>query len=526
MRAAVGLAWLVSANAAVLSAVNGHQASMAVARATPARARLGHPSGSAGDTPDNAVDKFEELRESGARFFALLQKQGSEARCRSKVLIKVLTEDRDVSFLRELDALKPTLSYRGWQKDLKVAESYFVSQPGNARWQIAEMRRKQLLHDHKRGTPPPLPPPPPLPQQPPPPPPPPPLPPALPPPLTSSTPIDHDFLNSAVFVRGIEEAKSVQLTSCLAAGEYHLAGDLLDANPETFRSALRILGVAESHQDALCNFKEKHRWLPLPEVAEARDRSLPGPTTVGYKNEDSPDEEEGVQGGLQTTGPTRSAAMPAASSTKYNGYELSYSDAGTLQIYIPPEGATVLSRRSITIATANLGLLSPVVRRVLMRAVPQTAAIAAVSTAAVFSSAYIFKRGVIEPATDTTITIGKYEWTVVRRTMAGVVTFEKQGATDQLRRDWSDNFAAYTSDSRIAKTGQRQVKVKPEHREWTRTINQLDRVGRARISLGNNDLVGVYVDFRRTNELGAKVGAHLQGLTVQEREEKAAAANE
>jgi len=251
-----------------------------------------------------------------------------------------------------------------------------------------------------------------------------------------------------------------------------------------------------------------HRFLP------------PGPTTVGYKNEDSPDEGEGVQGGLQTTGPTRSAAMPAASSTKYNGYELSYSDAGTLQIYIPPEGATVLSRRSITIATANLGLLSPVVRRVLMRAVPQTAAIAAVSTAAVFSSAYIFKRDVIEPATDTTITIGKYEWTVVRRTMAGVVTFDKQGATDQLRRDWSDSFAAYTSDSRITKTGQRQVKVKPEHREWTRTINQLDRVGvvYAKSSKTTN--------FRGNNELFAKVDAHLQGLTLQQREEKAAAANE
>ena len=166
-----------------------------------------------------------------------------------------------------------------------------------------------------------------------------------------------------------------------------------------------------------------------------------------------------------------------------------------------------------------------------MRAVPQTAAIAAVSTAAVFSSAYMFKRDVIEPATDTTITIGKYEWTVVRRTMAGVVTFDKQGATDQLRRDWSDSFAAYTSDSRIAKTGQGQVKVKPEHREWTRTINQLGVYAKssrdAQITLeGNKELVGVYVNFRVSSELFAKVSAHLQGLTVQEREEKAAAANE
>ena len=54
-------------------------------------------------------------------------------------------------------------------------------------------------------------------------------------PTTSSTPIDHDFLNNIVFVRGIEVAKSVELISCLAAGAYHLAGDLLDANPDTIR---------------------------------------------------------------------------------------------------------------------------------------------------------------------------------------------------------------------------------------------------------------------------------------------------
>ena len=127
MRAALGLAWLVSANAAVLSAVNGHQASMAVARATPARARLGHPSGSAGDAPDNVPDKFKELRESGARFFS------------------DLTEDRDLRFLRELDALKPTLSYLGWQKDLSAAESYFVSQAGDCLLYTSPSPRDEVL---------------------------------------------------------------------------------------------------------------------------------------------------------------------------------------------------------------------------------------------------------------------------------------------------------------------------------------------------------------------------------------------
>ena len=48
----------------------------------------------------------------------------------------------------------------------------------------------------------------------------------------------------------------------------------------------------------------------------------------------------------------------------------------------------------------------------------------------------VLKETSIESATDTTITIGRYEWTVVRRTVAGVVTFDKQGATEGLIQDY------------------------------------------------------------------------------------------
>ena len=85
-----------------------------------------------------------------------------------------------------------------------------------------------------------------------------------------TTPIDYNFLNKTVFVRGIEKVKGVKLVSDLAKGEYHVAGDLLDANTETFRSSLHNIGVVESHSDALCNWQRKQ--------LQARDRPLPGST--------------------------------------------------------------------------------------------------------------------------------------------------------------------------------------------------------------------------------------------------------
>ena len=87
-------------------------------------------------------------------------------------------------------------------------------------------------------------------------------------PLT--TPIDYKFLNEKVFTKGIDEAKCTILINVLAAAEYHTAGDLLAANPETFRSSLHNIGVVESYQDTLCNWQTKE--------LQARDRPLPGPT--------------------------------------------------------------------------------------------------------------------------------------------------------------------------------------------------------------------------------------------------------
>ena len=88
--------------------------------------------------------------------------------------------------------------------------------------------------------------------------------------VSPTTPIDYTFLNETVFARGIEKAKGTKLINVLAAAEYYTTGDLLAANPETFRSSLHNIGVVGSYQNTLCNWQTKE--------LQARDRPLPGPT--------------------------------------------------------------------------------------------------------------------------------------------------------------------------------------------------------------------------------------------------------
>ena len=195
--------------------------------------------------------------------------------------------------------------------------------------------------------------------------------------------------------------------------------------------------------------------------------------------------------------PTLSAALPAASPTKYAGYELSYTDAGTLQIYIPPMGVTVWGTAVTTVATVATVASSTVASRSIVRAVPLIVAPLTVAAAPLLlfrllcgitstaSSGWLFKKTLIEPATDTTITIGKYEWTVVRRTVAGLVTLNKQGATDGLLQ----NMYACNDDV--------------EHFvRWANTGEQ----GRLSKELGR---AGVPL-----TEVSTQIVAHLQGYTA------------
>ena len=62
----------------------------------------------------------------------------------------------------------------------------------------------------------------------------------------------------------------------------------MDADPDSLEARLRILGVRESHSDAICNWHNKQlqdteqlqeiKQLQGIKQLQARDRSLPGPT--------------------------------------------------------------------------------------------------------------------------------------------------------------------------------------------------------------------------------------------------------
>ena len=388
---------------------------MAVARATPAGARLGHPSGTAGEAPDNVPDKFENIQAA-----ARVQRQGRECASLGESGASLLSEpieDRDLKFLRQLDELKPTLSYEGWQKDLETAESLFVSQPNAALSRLDEMRREQLLYDYKSGRAPPPPPPPPG---------------ALPPQPADISNLEAELRR--VYRRG------------LARKDYSITRAKLRELIKTTAETAPVMALQDPEEMAL-----------RLELVQIQDEEI------------NQDEDED---GPQATDSTRSAAMPAASlgSTKYDGYELSYTDAGTLQIYIPAKGAGVWDKAAATTVT----VASMFTTRKLVRAVPLAAAAAAGTAAApalvvlllfdLFSiggAGYVCKETIIEPATDTTITIGRYEWTVVRRTVAGVVTFDKQGATEGLIQDYWALVKLAESDEELSDT-EKGVRFKKE----------------------------------------------------------------
>ena len=410
--------WLASANAILFSAVSD-RAYMAVA-ATPARARLGKPSGTAGDKPD----KFE-----------LLDPERAETET---------TEEWDREVLRQLDELKPTLSYPFWQKDFD-----------NAILHVVEMRRKQLLHDRKRP-----PPPPPLPD------------------ASTALPAggrSSSSTGNGADVRLLEATKAGDLAAVQAAvADGASVRALIDACGLVGHSSLyfRVYG----HPWLVAARIKRAIWSPLK---EARIRAY---HANGDENGDEND-------------PTLSAALPAASPTKYAGYELSYTDAGTLQIYIPPKGVTVWGTAVTTVATVATVASSTVASRSIVRAVPLTVVGTAAAPLLLFrllcgitstaSSGWLFKKTLIEPATDTTITIGKYEWTVVRRTVAGLVTLNKQGATDGLLQNMYACNADVEHFVPWASTG--------EQRRLSREL------GRAGVPL---------------TEVATQIVAHLQGYTA------------
>ena len=111
MRVACGLSLLTSATALCYQVVLGHRS--CVARVNPAMARLGKPT-ALWDTDNTYV--------------------GPDV------------GNGDPDLLQELDAIEPTLSYPGWQKDVAEIENRYIQAWGGSQ-AFCELRRKQERHD-------------------------------------------------------------------------------------------------------------------------------------------------------------------------------------------------------------------------------------------------------------------------------------------------------------------------------------------------------------------------------------------
>ena len=148
---------------------------------------------------------------------------------------------------------------------------------------------------------------------------------------------------------------------------------------------------------------------------------------------------------------TTSTDMPTASCAR-----ISRTDAGTLEIYIPP-GRTTLSVED-EVATIGM-LLSAFLYSPLADAANLPRLLAPLLS---FGVGLVMKRRLIDPAADTTLTIGQYAWKL-RRTVAGVVTQEEEGATETLRGTdtllLSKHRGVYRTELRLYAAGKQAVRM-------------------------------------------------------------------
>ena len=146
-----------------------------------------------------------------------------------------------------------------------------------------------------------------------------------------------------------------------------------------------------------------------------------------------------------------STDMPTASCAR-----ISRTDAGTLEIYIPP-GRTTLSVED-EVATIGV-LLSAFLYSPLADAANLPRLLAPLLS---FGVGLVMKRRLIDPAADTTLTIGQYAWKL-RRTVAGVVTQEEEGATETLRGTdtllLSKHRGVYRTELRLYAAGKQAVRM-------------------------------------------------------------------
>ena len=297
----------------------------------------------------------------------------------------------DLTALRELDELQ--LSYEGWQEDAAAVEEIYVKAPWLVRGRVKRLCRKQQVHD--------------------------------------GTTFRHGIKEHIWWGGGSEWG---------AVGERDAAATIEQADTSwqklvELKPALTYQGwqkdAAELHEAYI---EGRFQWL-----AEDAPAQLAKMRRKQQVHERQLEQEAARLSKILDAGPT----------------SLSYTDAGTLTIHIPPRarrdnvafapwlGAVTLTQsafffgvgsacqctaRSLCTAVAPIAL--PAVS--LIKWVKYCGTVSIIATT--------LKQNIVDPAVDTTLTIGQYEWKL-RRTVAGVVTCEVEGATDTLRsadtKPWS-----------------------------------------------------------------------------------------
>ena len=353
----------------------------------------------------------------------------------------------DVTALRELDELQ--LSYVGWQEDAAAVEEIYVNEPWLVRGRVMRLRRKQQVHD---GT---------------------------------------------TFRHGIKEhswAVDLQLGRWwYRFGLRYAAATIEQADTSQQLVELKPALTYQGWQKDAAELHEAYIEGRVQWLAEDAPAQLAKMRRKQQVHERQLEQEATRLSKILNAGPT----------------SLSYTDAGTLNIYIPPR-----ARRDHFAVAPVLGVMLLaqaavpfVVGSVYQWTVYQWTAVAPIALPAVslikwvkyYKTASILattlKQNIVDPAVDTTLTIGQYEWKL-RRTVAGVVTCEVEGATDTLR----------SADTKLWS--------KTRHECWCGGPSKPSEM--VELRLNRADEQAVLIDAELTPDevasLAIKVNAHLQGL--------------
>ena len=118
------------------------------------------------------------------------------------------------------------------------------------------------------------------------------------------------------------------------------------------------------------------------------------------------------------------------------------------------------------------------------------------------------KQNLIDPATDTTLTIGLYEWKL-RRTVAGVVTREVEGSTDTL-------LSADTQPwGKMRRWFQYSKRYQHSRFEYWNSWSYRHLLAELRLNQGDGGqsvLIDAGLRPYEVAALAAEVNAHLEGL--------------